>query len=392
MKICMLVSRVPWPLEKGDKLRAYHQLRELCKHHEVHLMCLSDGTVDELAIDQLKKITPHVFVYRLNRFKMLIRMCVAFFSRKPFQVHYFYEHSVARKIRTRIEDIKPDFIYCQLVRCSEYVKHLHHYKKTIDYMDALSAGLKRRLPGAPWYAVPFVKEEARRLTAYEHLVFDYFEHHTIISDQDRKLIYHSQRNRVHVVPNGIDAIYFRKNSTGTKSVDLVFTGNMSYPPNVEGARRLALVILPLVRKVYPNVKLQIAGATPASSVLALASDSVVVTGWLDDIREAYNNARVFVAPMLSGSGMQNKLLEAMSMELPCVTTELAAAPLGVTHEKECLVGRTDEELAEGIIKLLSDDSLAKQIACAGRNYVIQHFDWAATVKILEDTCFNHSNS
>jgi glycosyltransferase involved in cell wall biosynthesis len=319
-------------------------------------------------------------------------MCIAFFSRKPFQVHYFYDHSNARKIKNLIEGIQPDFIYCQLVRCSEYVKHLHHYVKTIDYMDALSAGLNRRSIGAPWYAMPFVKEEARRLTNYEHLIFDYFEHHTIISDQDRKLIYHSQRNRIEVVPNGIDAVYFSKNVLQDPSYDLVFTGNMSYPPNVEGARRLALVILPLVRKVFPNAKLLIAGATPASSVQALASDNVIVTGWLEDIRDAYNKARVFVAPMLSGSGMQNKLLEAMSMELPCVTTELAAAPIGVTHERECIVGRTDEELAQGIIRLLRDSSLASQIASAGRQYVMQHFDWSSTVKILEDRCFNRGNS
>jgi sugar transferase (PEP-CTERM/EpsH1 system associated) len=392
MKICMLVSRVPWPLEKGDKLRAYHQLRQLSLHHEVHLICLSDVHVEEAAITQLQKITPHISVYRLNRFKMFLRMGIAFFSRRPFQVHYFYEHSIAKKIRAAIEEIKPDAIYCQLIRCSEYVKHLHHYPKTLDYMDALSAGLTRRAKGAPWYSVLFVKEEARRLTAYEHLIFDYFEHHTIISEQDRKLIYHSLRNRINVVPNGIDAQYFSRKENGAREFEIVFTGNMSYPPNVEGARRLALFILPRVRLKYPNARLLIAGATPSASVQSLASENVVVTGWLDDIRDAYNNAHVFVAPMLSGSGMQNKLLEAMCMELPCVTTELAAAPLGVSNGNECIVGSTDEELANGILRLLSDSSLAAKMGLAGRQFVMQHFDWNATVRILEDSCFNRHNS
>jgi sugar transferase (PEP-CTERM/EpsH1 system associated) len=391
MKICMLVSRVPWPLEKGDKLRAYHQLKQLARSHEVHLICLSDSSVDEASVNHLLSITPHISVFRLNWFKMLLRMGVAFFSRKPFQVHYFFERSVAGKIKGLIEEMKPDVIYCQLIRCSEYVKHLHHYRKTIDYMDALSAGQHRRALRAPWYLSPFVKEEARRLTAYEHLIFDYFEHHTIISDQDRKLIYHSQCNQIQVVPNGIDADYFLRNPNTIKKYDLIFTGNMSYPPNVEGVRRLANCILPLVRKKFPQVSLFIAGANPSASVRALAGPGVDVSGWIDDIRDAYNCARIFVAPMLTGSGMQNKLLEAMCMELPCVTTELAAAPLGVTHQRECLIGNSDQELAECIIRLLENSNEAIKLGESGRRYVSQNFDWSETVRKLEKSCFYPNN-
>lgn len=388
MKICMLVSRVPWPLEKGDKLRAYHQLKQLAKNHEVHLICLSDSAVDESSINHLRTITPHISVFRLNGLKMLFRMGVAFFSRKPFQVHYFFERAIAQKVKLLIEEVQPDVIYCQLIRCSEYVKHLHHYRKTIDYMDALSAGQHRRALRAPWYLSPFVKEEARRLRAYEHLIFDYFEHHTIISDQDRKLIYHSQCNQIHVVPNGIDANYFFKDPGVIRKYDLIFTGNMSYPPNVEGARRLALSILPHVKKKYPHVNLFIAGANPSAAVRALAGTDVVVSGWIDDIRDAYNCARIFIAPMLSGSGMQNKLLEAMCMELPCVTTELAASPLGVSHQRECLIGNTDQELAACILCLLENANVAKELAESGRRYVTQNFDWAETVRILEEKCFS----
>ena len=387
MKICMLVSRVPWPLEKGDKLRAYHQLRHLAKNHEVHLICLSDSAIDESALKHLRTITPHVSVFRLNRLKMLVRMVFAFFSRKPFQVHYFFEHAISRKISSLIEDVSPDVIYCQLIRCTEYVKNLHHYRKTIDYMDALSAGQHRRALRAPWYLAPFVKEEARRLTAYEHLIFDYFDNHTIISYQDRKLIYHSQRNEIHVIPNGIDAEYFSKRPNNLKRYDMVFTGNMSYPPNVEGARRLALLILPLVKTKFPQAKLLIAGANPSSSVLSLANSDVVVSGWMDDIRDAYNDSHIFIAPMLSGSGMQNKLLEAMCMELPCVTTELAAAPLGITHQHDCLIGGTDEDLAQLILHLLDSPNEAIQLGEAGRIFASTNFNWESSVRVLVESCF-----
>ncbi len=392
MKICMIVSRVPWPLEKGDKLRAYHQLKHLSKHHEVHLICLSDGAVDANAINQLQLLTPHVHVFQLNRWKMFFRIFMAFFSNKPFQVHYFYDRAIAGKVKHLIEDINPDAIYCQLIRCSEYVKHMHAYAKTLDYMDALSAGQHRRAVGAPWYLAPFVREEARRLTAYEHLIFDYFEHHTIISEQDRKLIYHAHCERIEVVPNGIDAEYFKCESKPTKIYDLVFTGNMSYPPNVEGAKRLVYSILPLVLKHRPGIKLLLAGASPSSAVRALESEGVVVSGWLDDIRTAYNEARIFVAPMQSGSGMQNKLLEAMCMELPCVTTALAAAPLGATTGKECYIGQTDEELASHILSLLDNPDIAQQMGETGRLYVQGKFDWAFTTEMLVSRCFGSNNS
>jgi len=140
------------------------------------------------------------------------------------------------------------------------------------------------------------------------------------------------------------------------------------------------------------VKLLLAGANPSAAVRALEGDGVVVSGWLDDIRSAYNDASVFVAPMEMGSGMQNKLLEAMCMELPCVTTLLAAAPLGVTHTMECYIGHTDEELANHVVTLLKNPHLAREMGERGRRYVQGKFDWPSTVRILESRCFESNNS
>lgn len=392
MKICMLVSRVPWPLEKGDKLRAYHQVKQLSKRHEVHLLCLSDSIVDERALTHLRSITPHVHVYRLVRWKIWLRMLLALFSRKPFQVHYFFDSAISRQLVRTIETIKPDVIYCQLIRCSEYVKHLHHYIKAIDYMDALSAGQQRRAQRAPWYLKPFVKEECRRLMAYEHLIFDYFEYHSIISEQDQKLIYHAQSNRIQIVPNGIDSVFFQNSHSTNPTYDVVFTGNMSYPPNVEGAQRLVNEVLPLVRKTHPTLKVLLAGANPSGEVVSLQSDSVHVSGWMDDIRDAYKSARILVAPMVSGSGMQNKLLEAMCMGLPCVTTPLAAAPLSVKHREQCLIGDTNEALAECISELLENRAEADRIGREARRYVESNFNWESTVALLESGCFPITNS
>jgi sugar transferase (PEP-CTERM/EpsH1 system associated) len=383
MKIFMLVSRVPWPLEKGDKLRAYHQLKELAKHHEVYLCCLTDTTVHRDALNELHKLTPHVEIIRLNRIKILFNLFMGLFDKKPYQVKYFYQRSAYRKILRAIKQFNPDHIYCQLIRTSEYVKHLHEYRKTIDYMDALSSGQRRRMDNAPVWFKPLVREEAKRLTAYENLIFDYFDHHTIISEQDRQLIYHEKRNRIAIIPNGVNHEYFQPQKTELK-YELIFTGNMSYPPNVDCAQRLAHEIMPLVTKRFPSIKLVLAGANPTRAVNELANPNIEVSGWLDDIRTAYNSASIFVAPMRIGSGLQNKLLEAMSMNLPCVSTPLAARPMEAIPNEHLLVGDSNEEIALHIITLLEQKEYSKKIAAQGRQFVLDKFNWDKSVQSLNE--------
>jgi len=382
MKLFMLVSRVPWPLEKGDKLRAYNHLKELSKKHEVFLCCLSDRKVHPDALINLLKITPHVQIIQLNKLLIGVQLFIGLFSKKPFQVHYFFQRSVKKKVVQSIRKFGSQHIYCQLIRTSEYVKHLHEFKKTLDYMDALSAGQRRRADISSIWMKPLIKEEASRLAAYENLIFDYFDHHTIISEQDKNLIYHEQRNKIVIVPNGVDGEYFTPIDT-EKKYDLVFTGNMNYPPNVDSAIRIAKEILPIIHKTHPYVNLLIAGANPNNQIIHLKSEYVHVSGWLNDIRTAYNQSRIFVAPMRIGSGLQNKILEAMSMNLPCITTSLAAKPMNATHDDNVLVGNTNEEIAMLIIQLLNNPEEAKKIAARGRQFVIDNFDWPRTVGILE---------
>jgi len=383
MKVFVLLSRVPYPLEKGDKLRAFHQVRLLAKHHEVYLCCLSDGKKDPESLAYLRTLVQHVEVIRLSRFRIGLRMIRAMFSDRPFQLHYFYQSKAARKVRASISAFAPDHIYCQLIRCTEYIKHLHEYRKTVDYMDALNAGLRRRAEIAPWYLRWFLLEEARRLVAYENLIFEYFDHHTIISQQDQQLIYHPDRAQIRVIPNGVDSDYFHPEQA-TQDIDLVFTGNMSYPPNVDCARRLALEILPLIHSHRPETRLLIAGANPVAEITELANSHVEVSGWMEDIRKAYSRSKVFIAPMRIGSGMQNKLLEAMSMEMPCITTPLAANALPAGVRNFLRVSDDNAEIARMTLLLLDQPDQHKELGKAGREMVCRQFNWAQSVHELEN--------
>jgi sugar transferase (PEP-CTERM/EpsH1 system associated) len=384
MKIFVILSRVPWPLEKGDKMRAWHQLKELSKRHEICLFCLSDSNIDAASMQAMKEVRTELHIEHLNKPGIVWRLFLGLFNKLPFQVNYFFRNRIQRKVNKVIDQFQPDHIYCQLIRCSEYVKHIHHIPKTLDYMDAFSKGIARRVDTAPALFRPVFRMEAKRLVAYENLIFDYFEHKTIITEQDRKLIYHPEQDKIAVIPNGVDTSFFIPLHR-EKKYDLVFNGNMSYPPNVDCVKHLVLDILPMLRKNGITPTLLISGASPDKEVLELAKHpGVTVSGWVDDQRESYAAGKIFVAPFRIGTGLQNKLLEAMSMEIPCVTSTLANNALKATPDKEIFTASDASGFAVRIQYLLQNPNHAEAMAKAGREYVLNSFNWEASVNKLED--------
>ncbi|HEY9115614.1 MAG TPA: glycosyltransferase, partial [Bacteroidales bacterium] len=213
-----------------------------------------------------------------------------------------------------------------------------------------------------------------RLARYEEKVFDIFDNKTIISIPDRNLIPHPEKEKIWVIPNGVDWEYFSP-VIKEKSYELIFIGNMAYPPNIDAAEFLAKEIMPIVWKKNPEAKLLLAGASPHFRVSSLASDKIKVSGWLDDIRDAYGSGKIFIAPMRIGTGLQNKLLEAMAMQIPCITTPLANDALQAEEGTQILMGSSAEELAECVLKLLEDKELYSKLAVNGQQLVKKQFSW-----------------
>ncbi|SFP92188.1 glycosyltransferase [Hymenobacter arizonensis] len=386
MKLLVLLSRFPFPLDKGDKLRAYHQLRFLAAHHEVCLFALSDEAVSPEAEALVSPLCRGgLVVHRLRRPRIASNMTWALLAGRPLQVGYFHDAHAQHKIDALLQSFKPDHVYCQLIRMAEYLRsHAGQRNMTLDYMDVFSAGMARRATQAPRWQRRVFALEAKRLQAYETEAFGWFQHHTIISDQDRQLIQHPCRDQIQIVLNGIDTDFFKPQPDTPKKYDVLFCGNMGYHPNIDAACFLAEEIMPLVRQVLPDARLLVAGTTPAARVLALASAHTEVSGWVPDIREAYAASRVFVAAMRVGTGLQNKLLEAMAMRLPCVTTPLANNALGGTHGQELSVVAADASvLAEAITMLLSDAVAADKLAHHGHEFVKEHFTWPGATARLE---------
>jgi len=382
MRLLVLLSRVPYPIEKGDKLRAYHQIKYLSKKNEIILCALNDIKPDQSAIEALEPYCKEIHVYNISKFCILLNIFKAFFRGKPLQIGYFYSKWVQKKIDNVILVTKPDHIFCQLVRVTDYVKQ-KKIPKTLDYQDVFSKGVERRIKTSPFWLRPILKLEYKRLIKYEADIFDYFDNKTIISKPDRELIPHPGRERIEIILNGVDYEYFKPMDV-KKEYDIVFIGNMGYPPNVNAAIYLAQEVLPLVLKQNPDAKLLLAGATPHPNVLALKSDKVEVTGWVKDINECYASAKIFIAPMQIGTGLQNKLLEAMAMKIPCITSELANNALCAKEGEEILIGSSPEDYAEIIVNLLKNEEKAMKLAEKGFNFVRRNYDWEKATAKLEN--------
>lgn len=384
MKIFVLLPRIPWPLEKGDKLRAFNQIRQLSHNNEIVLCALNTNkrSDKEAAFKALQPYCSSITFIDINKISILTNLAIAFIKGLPIQCGYFYNKKAHKKINKLIEKHKPDMLFGQLLRVAEYLRH-EKTPKTIDYQDVFSMGMKRRKEIAPFYLKPIFNMEYKRLRRYEHCIFDDFDIKTIISLQDRDDIDHPKKNEILIVPNGVDHEYYSPQNQ-EKKYDIVFTGNMAYAPNVNAVEYLANYILPLVWKELPNTKMYIAGATPDPHVKKVASERIVISGWLDDMRDAYAQSKIFIAPMRIGTGLQNKLLEAMSMQLPCITTSLANGSLHAEEGKEILVGNNEYELADHIITLLTDKDKADSIAQNGYDFVHRVYDWKMATNIMEE--------
>ena len=392
VKLFVLTSRFPYPLEKGDKLRIFHQIRELSRYHEIVLCSLAEQEVKDIDYQEVKPFCSKIFILNLNKKTVVFNilrniLTLPFRFNLPFQVAYFFNKNIRKQILQIIESEKPDHIYCQLARMAEYIRHLD-LPKTLDYMDAFSIGAARRADSSHWLTKPFWKIEAHKMAEYEAQLAHDFDNLTIISAQDRDVLDFNEKNKIQVVPNGVDTDYFKKNNAALPpQYHIAFVGNLGYYPNVEAAKYLVHQILPLLLIQIPDIKILIAGARPTAEVQKLSNKNVTVKGWLEDIRTAYSDAQIFVAPLFHGSGQQNKILEAMAMGLPCVTTSLVNNAILAKSDEEILTIEpfyTEGLWAEKILNLLQSVHNQEIISKNARLFVEKKYSWQYSATLLNN--------
>jgi polysaccharide biosynthesis protein PslH len=383
LKLLILTSRFPYPLEKGDKLRIFHQIRELSRQYDIVLCALHEKSVQDFDFQQVKQYCTAIYLFPLSKGTLIFNIFSNIMRFLPFSAAYFFNKNIQKHVLKIAEKEQVDHVYCQLIRTAEYFKDTP-YIKTLDYMDAFSVGMRRRADSELFLLKPFFRIEAFLLKKYEKRIAPFFNHKTIISQQDKDLLGISE---LKIVQNGVDTDFFKQNPTSEtrnpKPFSLAFVGNLGYYPNVQAAKFLVKNILPLLKKEQPLIKILIAGARPTAEVKALENDNVTIKSWLPDIRDAYTQAEIFVAPIFHGSGQQNKILEAMAMGLACVTTPLVNNAIAATPESTILLADTEGVFAKQIFKILQDADYQNLIKENARSFVETHYSWASSVKELD---------
>jgi len=374
----VLASRFPFPLEKGDKLRLYHQIRGLAQEgYEVGLFALHQHPGAQGDREVVGRwCAGGLHLYRQSAWQHALNLLQGWSKGLPLQVAFFFQTQGVARLREDLERFAPDVVYCQLIRMAPYVLDWPGIQ-VLDYMDAFSGIMRKRAFDASPLLRPLLNAETRRLRAYERHVFDAFQGHTIISRRDQMDIDHPEAEHIAVIPNGVNTEFFKPLAEVKPTYELAFVGNMGYHPNVAAGRWLAERLLPILKSKHPGIRLLLAGARPARSIQALASPSVKVTGWVPDIRNAYQSGRLFVAPLFHGGGQQNKILEAMAMGLPCVTTSHVNEAIGGRHRKELLIADHEEAFSSQVTFLLDNPEVAASIGRRARSFVEERFSWEA---------------
>lgn len=381
-KIVVISPRFPYPLEKGDKLRLYYHLKHLSEKFQIILISLSDKKINGQDIEHIEKIVSQVYIFKLSKAGIVFRLLMGIFSKLPFQVLYFFNPSIKSEIEKIISDAKPDFIYNQLIRTAEYTKNLRYFK-VLDYMDSFSQGMKKRYITSIFPFSLLFRAEYLRVKRYETSIFDFFDRHIIISEQDKNSFGTEVKKNMTVIPNGVDTIFFQPKSI-QKEFDLGFVGNMGYRPNVLASQFIAKQLLPFLKKENKKIRILFAGARPDYRVRILADKNTIVSGWVEDIRDAYGKIRIFVSPIFTGIGQQNKILEAMAMEIPVITTSSVNNAIQATDGKDIMIADNKEEFIFSITKLMNDPILANQTGKAGREFILEKYNWETQkLKLIE---------
>jgi polysaccharide biosynthesis protein PslH len=379
VRILFVVGRAPYPPLRGDQVRAWHQLRVLSRTHAVSVLVLERE--DPAAAAALAELGVRVAWSPSSAAARALRVVRHAASPLPLQAA-LYDLEAHRRALARMLPGGFDVVHVQLVRLAPVLPALGRVPYVVDLVDALSQNIARRAERDRGPTRALWRREARRLRACEARVIARAGHAVVVSDADREAL--GGGPRLSTVPNGVDGARFAFDGGARANADVVFTGNLGYFANADAAAWFAREAFPRVRARQPAARFLIAGARPSRAVRVLGRlPGVTVLGPVEDMAAVLRAARVAVAPLRSGSGQQSKVLEAMACGTPVVASPLALAGIAAVDGRDLLVGAGAETTADAVLKLLSENDLARTLAAAGRRLVERTYTWESSAALLE---------
>lgn len=383
--ILFLAHRVPYPPDRGDKIRGFHILKFLAQRKRVHLVAFADDVRDMAGHVGLADYTGTRSVLWRSKSRAVAAI-QALLGRKPISLTAFENRPVQQAVHEVLAQQDIDTIYVFSSQMAQYLPADPRQRVIMDFVDmdsAKFAGYGQQSRGPMGW---MMRREGRLLAAYERWVAKRAAASLFVSDAEAALFKQGGADRVFAVENGIDTDIFDPAAEFARideaSQLIVFTGQMDYRPNIEAVTWFAETILPLIRVQHPQAKFAIVGRAPTDAVTALGKlPGVIVTGEVADVRGWVAAASVVVAPLKLARGVQNKVLEAMAMARPVVASTAAAE--GIDHRDTIRVGGTESEIAAQVNALLADPAAATELGKAARAQVQKRYSWDSRLAPLD---------
>jgi sugar transferase (PEP-CTERM/EpsH1 system associated) len=383
--ILFLAHRVPYPPDRGDKIRGFHILRHLAQHARVHLVAFADDPRD-LAADAPDWLTgEHAVVWRGKpRWRAAIE---ALATGRPVSLTAFDDADVRGAVDDLLARHPIDTIYVFSGQMAQYLPAVPKARVVMDFVDMDSAKFADYATASRGPSRWMMAREAKLLRAFERDVAAHADASLFVSAAEADLFrVQTGAARVQAIENGIDTQVFDPAANSARVEQggelIVFTGQMDYRPNIEAVTWFAHEILPQIRAVHPQACFAIVGRAPGEAVQALGRlPGVIVTGEVADVRGWLAAARVVVAPLKLARGIQNKVLEAMAMARPVVAS--AAAAEGIDHADTIRVGADAPGIAREVCALLADAAVAEALGVKARAQVQRRYSWAACLAPLD---------
>lgn len=395
--ILFLAHRMPFPPDRGDKIRSHHLLKALADIAPVHAGCFGDTDADFAHEHELAAtVSTHCLV---RRSKSMVRAGVeALASGKPVSLTAFAHRDIHQWVERTLRQHTIQTIVVFSGQMGQYIPASFKGRVVIDLCDVDSAKFEAYAEDGSWPRRWIDAREGKLLSGVEAALSDRADTTVLISDVEAQLfrsrINDPAAHHITAIRNGIDFGFFdpstvtpEEHLAGSTGPNIVFTGQMDYAPNIGAAIRVMDRIVPAIRKVHPDAMFHLVGRAPVSKLTARdGRDGIRVWGEVPDVRPFLAAADVVLAPLEIARGVQNKVLEAMAMARPIVLSREAATGIDAVDGQHFAIGEDDRELITAALDLLSNGPKSLQMAAAARHYVTAEQSWSAMLAPLAGIC------
>jgi len=386
MDILFVCKRIPFPPNfNGNTIINYHILKRLSRRHNIDIVTFESQNID-IYKNEISDFFRNIYTveYKEPKNKFLQKIATVL----KWKPSFFIDQNIEMKnlIKELVERKDYDSIYTSLLEMSVYTYQLNNIHSVLSPSDSMTYLFNSYLETnsdlfqkIKFFILKYI------YMSYERSIYPKYDKCIFVSDKDKEFVEKNIFGQVDFIPNGVDEKYFSpKNNIVSKENELIFTGVMNFKPNIDAAIYFAKEILPILLKNNPKLIFKIVGKNPSESIKKLENKNVIVTGYVEDIRKHFWESNIYVSPMISGGGIKNKILEAMSIGKPIVATPRSCNGINLKDEYNIMIAKNKYEFASKINILLNDEKLKTKISRNARQTIEKKYSWGIIAKKYEE--------